>query len=140
MDGHQEVDIIGHNALLGELSIRVTSLEDSRMEHEIFKSRLNEIERSVDVISERTRHYEDNFDRLNKGFELLNEKIDLLKERVPTKDEWNSLKDLVNKPVRDEAGKFKKIKDIALTVILTGGIMYILNQILATVFSKGGSP
>lgn len=133
---HQGVDVSAHSAALEGISIRLASLEEAKMEHTLFNSRITELERNVDIISERTKHYEDNFERLNKGFELLSEKLDLLKERVPAREEWNSIKTAANQPMVEEASKWKRIKDVLLTVVLTGGAMFFLNQLLPLFFKK----
>lgn len=143
MEGYNEhngVDVPKHSALLASLDARVGTLEEARSSDIIVdrdsSDRLHELERKVDVMSERMGRYEGEFSGIRHDLSLITDKQDLLKERTPSRDEWNELKKAVTALKDKPMNTWNKIKTIALTIAASGFIYYVLAQLLPTVFSK----
>ena len=143
LSNHNGVDIPKHSALLASLEARVTTLEESHISDSVSNKdsfeRVHELERKVDVMSERMGRYEDEFHGIRRDLSLIAEKQDTLKERTPTREEWNDLKKAVTVLKDKPMNTWNKIKTIALTIAASGFIYYVLSQLLPAVFN-GGTP
>lgn len=138
MGEHEGIDTRAHSSALSEYGVRISNLEKSQEESQINGSRITELERRVDVMSERTHHYEEKIDNMDKSIQLLNEKQDTLKERMPSRDEWQTLKKSIDELKGKGAKTYDRIKGIALTAIITGVATYYLMKFLESI--NGGTP
>lgn len=129
-----------HSLTIQELSLRVEALEISKGDHRAMDHRVAELERTVDVMGERTKHYESKIDLMEKSIQVLTEKQEALKERMPSRDEWNNLKTAVDSLQGKGGRTFDRIKDLILAAIVSGTMAYFLLKILEQIAPKGGTP
>jgi chromosome segregation ATPase len=124
--------------------VRIGTLEEAKDEIKVIASthdaRLIELERTVDKMSERNTHYEGKIDLMDKSIQILGEKQETLKERMPSKDEWQEIKQGIRDIQGRDGKSFSRIKDIIITVVLSGAITYFLTKLLESIASKGGTP
>jgi chromosome segregation ATPase len=137
---HMDVDVAGHTSLLATLDSRLGILEVSTeteiSERKDTSNRVHELERRVDVMSERLQRYDNEFASIHRELSLITEKQETLKERTPTRDEWNEIKKTLGGIKSKPAATWEKVKTVALTAIVTGIVAFLLSQVLPKVFIK----
>ena len=134
MDEHQEVDVTSHTSQLASLDARVTGLASDlnniACEYRESCGRVHELERRVDVMTEKFNRYDYEFNSIRKDLDLIKEKQETIKERVPTRDEWNSIKTSIASINGAPAAKWEKLTTIIFTTFITGIVAYALASLL----------